>query len=110
MNTNQRIADEHSPTGVEGNDCEPFVHQGEPDRPLSEAVTVAVAEKTGLDDPLAVASEFGPLYDAVDPAALDALFEPTSTGNRSAGTITFTYAGHDIEVDTSGRVRLSRLE
>ncbi|MEY7848313.1 HalOD1 output domain-containing protein [Natrarchaeobius sp. A-rgal3] len=110
MNTNQRTSDQHPTTGATDHDTEPFVHHGEPDRPLSETITIAVAEKTGLDDPIAVASEFGPLYDSIDPAALDGLFESTPTSDRSAGTITFTYASHAVEVDTSGRVRLSRFE
>ena len=85
------------------------VFQADPDQPLSEAVIVALATDAGLDDPIAVATEFGPLYDAIDPDALDALFESSATTDRSGG-VTFTYADRTISVDSSGRVEFRPLE
>ncbi|MFP8952385.1 HalOD1 output domain-containing protein [Natrialbaceae archaeon A-arb3/5] len=88
-------------------DDERFVYQVGPEKPLSEAVTVAVAKRSGLDDPIAVAEQFGPLYDAIDPSALDALFDSTNNTARSEGSISFTYAGYHTTVDTTGRVELA---
>ncbi|WP_227378842.1 HalOD1 output domain-containing protein [Haladaptatus halobius] len=44
-----------------------------------------------------------PLYEAIDPDALDALFAPRPTGSdRPGGQVTFTYAGYTVTV-TSDR-------
>ncbi|RQG92387.1 HalOD1 output domain-containing protein [Natrarchaeobius chitinivorans] len=93
-----------------GTDGGPFVHQAEPGQPLSEAITVAVSKREELDDPVAVAREFGPLYESIDPSALDALFDSSGTLERSAGTVSFAYAGYRVTVDTTGRVELSDLD
>ena len=91
-------------------DSDRFVYQTEPEQPLSEAVIDALATESGLDDPIAVATEFEPLYDAIDPGALDALFESSATTDRSGGSVTFTYAGRTISVDTTGRVEICPLD
>ncbi|ELZ10749.1 hypothetical protein C479_08058 [Halovivax asiaticus JCM 14624] len=46
-----------------------------------------------------------PLYSAVDPTALDQLFENSSSGSRQ-GTIQFSYRGHEVTVGADGRVEL----
>lgn len=91
-------------------DSDRFVYQADPEQSLSEAVIVALARESELDDPLAVATEFGPLYAAIDPEALDSLFESSATADRSSGSVTFTYARRTIAVDTTGRVEICRLE
>lgn len=65
--------------------------------PLSEAVLSAVAAQSDTDE-LALA----PLNDAIDPDALDALFE----GKRTSGgeTIAFEYAGSLVECASDGSV------
>lgn len=57
-------------------------------RPLHEKVVYAVANADGVD-PI----DLDPLYETIDPEALDALFEGTTEG-----TIKFTYEGHDVVV------------
>jgi hypothetical protein len=81
-------------------------YEAGPEQSLSEAVLEAVAEGSGIDQ-LELADEFGPLYDAIDPTALDSLFQPSRTAERPSGTVSFDYAGYRITVDESGTVTLS---
>ena len=60
----------------------------------TEQVIRTVAETTETD-PL----ELPPLYETIDPDALDALVE-----DMEAGTISFTYVGREITVDSDGTV------
>ncbi|WP_222916891.1 HalOD1 output domain-containing protein [Natrinema sp. SYSU A 869] len=70
--------------------------------PVSIRVVEAVAAREGID-PLEVSP---PLHDVLDPTALDELFEPTGTSQRPDGTVSFTYHGHRVRVDSDGRVTL----
>lgn len=63
---------------------------------VSERIIQTVAETTN-SDPL----ELTPLYDAVDPEALDALID-----GMSDGEISFTYAGHEVTAKSDGTVYL----
>lgn len=65
----------------------------------SEKVVKAVAAKTGTD-PL----ELPPLYETIDPDALDALVE--SSGERSL-QLEFQFAGRHVVVDGTGGVGVS---
>lgn len=85
---------------------EPITYQAEPDQPLSEAVIEAVASAAEIDA-LELADEHGPLYDAIDPTALDSLFQATPSSERSVGAVTFDYAGYRITVDQTGQVTLA---
>lgn len=69
---------------------------------ISIRVVEAVAEREGID-PLEVSP---PLHDAIDPNALDALFEPTASGRRADGTVSFTYHGYRVRVESDGRIAL----
>ena len=55
---------------------------------MTDTVIDAVADANGVDP-----TELEPLYDTIDPEALDALFKPGVDG-----MITFTYEGHDVVV------------
>lgn len=71
---------------------------------VSERIVTAVAEFTGRD-PLSL----DPLYDAIDPEALDALFEPTdATGTPRR--VAFTYAGCSVEITGEGEIRVTDLD
>lgn len=62
----------------------------------AEAVIQTVAETTDTD-PL----ELPPLYETIDPDALDALIE-----DMQAGSISFTYTGREITVHSDGTVTI----
>lgn len=63
----------------------------------SEEVIEAVANEEGLDP----AELRSPLYDAIDPDALDALFR------NSAGAVSFEYHGYAVVVTSDGIVQLT---
>ena len=65
----------------------------------SERVVEAVAAIEGCD-PLLLEP---PLYQAVDPDALDSLF-PDRQQPTGAGRVSFTYLGHDVVVYDDGSV------
>ncbi|WP_254766378.1 HalOD1 output domain-containing protein [Salinilacihabitans rarus] len=71
-------------------------------RSVTEAIVDAVAAAADRD-PLGLP----PLWDVVDPEALDALFEPTRGGRPRAGRVTFTYCGYEVTVDDRERVTVS---
>ncbi|MFC4437909.1 MULTISPECIES: HalOD1 output domain-containing protein [Natrialbaceae] len=71
--------------------------------PVSQRVVRAVAAEIGAD-PL----EMEPLYGAIDPEGLNALFEPTRSGlTRSTGTVTFRYADCTVTVHADGGVEVA---
>lgn len=94
-----------SPTGERQLRDESGTYQFESNKSLSEAVIAAVASESGLDA-LELADEFGPLYDAIDPTALDSLFQSSGENGRSAGSVTFEYAAYRVTVDQTGRIEL----
>lgn len=72
--------------------------------PLSAAVIAALAEYKGVDpmelDP--------PLYEAIDPDALDTLDARRGNDTGSAVTyLAFSYDGRTVEVTGDGAVRIS---
>ncbi|MDS0476443.1 HalOD1 output domain-containing protein [Natrinema sp. 1APR25-10V2] len=69
---------------------------------VSIRVVEAVAKQEEID-PLEVSP---PLHDSIDPAALDALFEPTQTGERTSGTVTFRFHGYRVRVEGDGSIYL----
>lgn len=81
-------------------------YQADRNKPLSEAVLDAVAAESELDT-LELADEFGPLYDVIDPSALDSLFQSSGETGPSVGCVTFEYAGYRVAVDQTGRVELA---
>ncbi len=70
--------------------------------PVSIRVVEAVAAREEID-PLEMSP---PLHDSIDPAALDALFEPTRTGERTPGTVTFRFHGYRVRVESDGSIDL----
>lgn len=72
--------------------------QDETDATLSSAVLAAVADREGVEP----AELDRPLFDAIDPDALDALFD------RGSGRVRFTYLGYRVVAHSDGRVDLER--
>lgn len=61
---------------------------------LSERIVTEVAARDGIDP-----VELPPLFDSVDPDALEALFASTATGAERRGKIWFPYADYDITIE-----------
>ena len=65
----------------------------------SQAVIAAVADREGV----AASDLETPLYDAINPEALDDIFR------ASPGEVNFEYAGYDVRVDHDHNVELTAL-
>lgn len=73
---------------------------------MSERVVSAVAEETGSDP-----QSLEPLYSAIEPDALDSLFEPNGFGtNRSPTRLSFTYCGCEVVISGDGTVTATESE
>jgi hypothetical protein len=66
---------------------------------VSETVVTTVAQATGAD-PL----EMVPLYNVIDPDALNAIFDPAGTAQPPSVKVSFRMAGCDVVVDADGEV------
>lgn len=73
--------------------------QSDENRSTSEKVINAVAETTGTDP-----TRMTPLYDVVDPDALDRLFDPQSRRPGSGVRVVFTFESCEVTVEANGRV------
>lgn len=69
--------------------------------PLSVAIVRTIAARDGVDP-----TDLPPLYHTLDGAALDDLFEPTGSGGPRTGSVSFTYAGKRITVDSDGEITI----
>lgn len=67
-------------------------------RSPARAVIEAVATAEGVEP-----DELPPIYDAIEPEALDSLF---AGRDSSAVRIDFRYAGHDVTLEGNGEVGL----
>lgn len=61
---------------------------------VHERIVTGVAALEGADP-----MELPPLFDAVDPDALAAIFATTESGEHRSGHIGFTYANHQVRVE-----------
>ena len=75
---------------------------GSADDGVSIAVVAAVAARRGVEP-----TELPALYEWIDPDALDALFEPTTTGGPRCGRLAFTYDGHDVVLEWDDGVAIT---
>lgn len=81
---------------------EPVTQQLSPATDVSTAVVMAVAETTGTSP-----DDLPPLFDVVDPDALDTLFQARMDGQPRTGIrVTFTMAGCTVTVQ-DGAVAVS---
>ena len=69
------------------------------DESPSAAIVRAVATASG-EDP----TDMEPLYTAIDPEALDALFFPTHIATaRTTGVVEFCFSGYRVRIDAAGK-------
>jgi hypothetical protein len=77
----------------------------EPDPGAStDSLSMNVVRKVAAREGVSVASLERPLFEVVEPDALDALF------NSSDGYVTFHYCGYEVRVDASGAVTITEDE
>ncbi|WP_435158459.1 HalOD1 output domain-containing protein [Haladaptatus sp. DFWS20] len=55
-------------------------------------------------------SDCPPLYDVVDPDALERLFAPTQAGTERHGTVTFQYCGYQVTINSNRTVDLNPID
>ena len=84
--------DAETETGPAATDERTYVFS--PEKAATLAVLEAVESASEID-----ATALPPLYDAVDPDALDALFESSDPTPTSAPRLSFSYAGLEVTVD-----------
>lgn len=73
---------------------------------LTEQIITAVADATNTTP-----HELPPLYEAINPDALNRLFAPTYTGDsRADGRITFLYADHEVVIHGSDVVAVKPVD
>jgi hypothetical protein len=70
----------------------------------SEKVVTKLAAAKGIDP-----TEVEPLFNSLDPDALDIIFENLAQGpDREQGKVEFTHAGHSITVRADGSVAIDK--
>ncbi len=81
---------------------------------LSEAVIVALRKAVMRTRAPADAPEqldvgvVDPLFETVDPDALDALFSQSVGGTRSMGSVSFTHSGFEVTARASGEILVTQ--
>lgn len=87
----------------------PFDYEMDPTERFSEAVVSAVTAVSDCE-PVGRPGDDGrvlpPLYDFVDPDALDALLGTTPGGDRGADHLRFDYGEFAVTVEATGSVRV----
>ena len=71
---------------------------------ISHLIVEAVAEAEGVS-PIELTP---PLYDVIDPEALDQIFAVTPTQARMAGQVTFSYTGYEVTVSGDGYISIDK--
>lgn len=70
------------------------------DGSVSRAIVEAIADKEGLD-PVELTP---PLYEVIDPDALERIFADTST----VGSVTFTYENYEVTVRSDDHISVEK--
>lgn len=68
-------------------------------------IQTAIAARDGTDP-----SECPPLYEAIDPDALDTLFAPLHRGSKRHGKVIFEYCGYEVTVHADRTVELESID
>lgn len=80
---------------------------------LSDAVIAAMrlaaaaVRESDADDRSLEVGVIDPLFESIDPDALDALYSTTPDGSRTRGTVTFTHSGFEVIASASGEITVS---
>ncbi|WP_135305635.1 HalOD1 output domain-containing protein [Haloarcula amylovorans] len=91
---------------------EEYTYHTDEDQSLSEAVIWAVSAFTGRETITANANgtqeALEPLFDTIDPDALDSLFQTAEDRESMVGTVEFWYCGCEVTVDSTGFVIVTK--
>lgn len=79
-------------------ECRSYQYDGQDHNSLSEAVVLALEDVPGID------AFQSPLYDYIDPDALNELF--TADHSSNDGRVSFQYDGWQVTVSNSGQVSI----
>lgn len=74
------------------------------DQPLSVKIREAIAARTDTT------ADCEPLYNVIDPDALEALFASPHSDTDREGTVTFQYCGYHVTVTSNQTVELTPLD
>lgn len=91
---------------------ESFTYEVSTDESLSEGVVAAVSANADVapvpePDP-ETAPPLEPLFTAIDPEALDTVFDDHSSGtDHPRGSVTFCYHGYEVTVHSEGLISLT---
>jgi len=116
MKTHPVISKQYVMTECESNRGElageEYTYHATEGQSLSDAVIHAVADFTGHEAIAANANRpeetLDPLYDTVDPDALDSLFQTSEDDAPMAGTVEFWYFGCEVTVQSTGTVIVTK--
>ena len=92
---------------------QPRTYTAADDESMSEAVVAALRDAagvTGSDEDAGVepVGVLTPLFETIDPDALNALFSPTQNGDTRTGSVTFTHDGYEVTVTHAGDITVSK--
>ena len=79
-----------------------YTYQPSPAEPVSETVVKAVGEVSGRHT-AGRSDGLPPLYEAIDPDALDELY----ASSRDPPAVQFTYAGYTVAIDETRQVTVT---
>ena len=68
---------------------------------LTYHLTTTIADRTGT-----AVSELPPLYDTIDPDALDSFLRADHSDSQTGRSVEFSYAGFRVTADSTGRLDL----
>lgn len=75
------------------------VYRSSPGETNAEAVVAALSSASGIDG-----TELDPIYESVDPDALDELFGPRDRGAPPDGHVVFDHGSYRVRVESDGTV------
>ncbi|MDS0475451.1 HalOD1 output domain-containing protein [Natrinema sp. 1APR25-10V2] len=88
-----------SPNGDDRGEPDGRAHEWHRDSPICPSLVEAVTAETGAEP-----TSMDPLYDAVDPEALERVLNPPPPGKEGASAVEFRYCECDVSVTATGTI------
>lgn len=80
------------------------IHDWTSTEPLSSTILTALADVKNVEP-----TELEPLYEHIDPDALESLFDPDGDGLRTDGHVSFSFADHYVTIHGHGEYAVISL-